>query len=39
VNHGFARGLVQSFQGNERTRKRELYMMLVGVGSRLLAKG
>jgi len=31
VNHDFARGLVQSFQGNRGTRKREIHMMLVEV--------
>jgi hypothetical protein len=31
VNHDSARGLVQSFQGNERTGRREIYMMLVEV--------
>jgi hypothetical protein len=31
VNHDFARGLVRRFQGNERMKRREIYMMLVKV--------
>ncbi len=31
VNHDFARGLVRRFQGNERMKRREIYMMLAKV--------